>query len=226
MRPAPAARRDPLGWAVAGLGVVCLAGAAALWAVGFGAAADAVPMGHPAAHHSGPAVVAPPAPRAEPSGPDNSAFMPSVGATPVGIQLPGAPSVPIRPVGAAGSTGMELPDDPKQAGWWIGGSAPGDASGTTVLVGHLDSLTGGLGAFAALLDIPFGARLTVTDSAGAPHAYRVSSRQQLAKSDLPASLFTRDGTPRLVLITCGGSFDHLTHHYDDNVIVTAVPEDS
>jgi hypothetical protein len=225
VRSASAARRDPLGWAVAGLGVVCLAGATALWAVGFGTAADAVPMAQPAAHHSGPAVVAPVAPGPEASGPINPAFMPSVGATPVAIQLPGAASVPIRPVGTAGSTGMELPDDPKQAGWWIGGSAPGDASGTTVLVGHLDSLTGGLGAFAALLDIPSGARLTVTDSAGAPHAYRVSSRQQLAKSDLPASLFTREGAPRLVLVTCGGAFDQVTHHYADNVIVTAAPAD-
>lgn len=225
MRSSRPGRRDPLGWVVAGLGAVCLAGAGALWAVGFGTAADAVPMPSPGAHHPGPAVAAPAAPRPQAPAVADPAFLPSVGATPVTIQLPGAASVPIRPVGAVRSTGMELPDDPKQVGWWVGGSAPGDATGTTVLVGHLDSVTGGLGAFAALLDLPSGVRLTITDSAGAPHAYRVTSRQQLAKTDLPASLFTRDGAPRLVLITCGGAFDHIRHHYDDNVIVTAVPTD-
>ena len=38
-------------------------------------------------------------------------------------------------------------------------------------------------------------------------------------------LFARDGTPRLVLITCGGNFNRALDSYDDNVVVIAIPTD-
>lgn len=133
--------------------------------------------------------------------------------------------MPLQPVGVAADGGVQIPDDPHEAGWWVAGAAPADPTGATVLVGHLDSATRGLGAFAALLDLPSGSRLDVVDSTGATYRYRVTTRQQVAKSDLPATAFAVDGPPRLVLITCGGAFDRATHHYADNVIVTAVPAD-
>ena len=37
--------------------------------------------------------------------------------------------------------------------------------------------------------------------------------------------FARDGTPRLVLITCGGRFNRSLNSYDDNVVVISVPLD-
>ena len=44
-----------------------------------------------------------------------------------------------------------------------------------------------------------------------------------AKAALPASIYTRTGAARLVLVTCGGPFDARAGHYRDNVIVTATP---
>jgi hypothetical protein len=43
------------------------------------------------------------------------------------------------------------------------------------------------------------------------------------KKDLPLDVYSQTGPPRLVVVTCGGPFDTATRHYDDNVILTAVP---
>jgi hypothetical protein len=51
----------------------------------------------------------------------------------------------------------------------------------------------------------------------------VIGRQEFAKQDLPADLFSRQGPPTLTLITCGGAFDEATGHYVDNVVVVASP---
>ncbi|WP_275404067.1 hypothetical protein [Pseudonocardia acidicola] len=36
-------------------------------------------------------------------------------------------------------------------------------------------------------------------------------------------MFDTDRSPRLVLITCGGPFGHLTREYADNIVAYAVP---
>lgn len=56
---------------------------------------------------------------------------------------------------------------------------------------------------------------------GRMRRYRVVRVQQVRKDRLPSSIFSRQGSPRLVLVTCGGPF--ADGHYRDNVIVTAVP---
>jgi hypothetical protein len=38
-----------------------------------------------------------------------------------------------------------------------------------------------------------------------------------------SGLFRGDGDPQLVLITCGGAFDPVRHHYADNYVVVARP---
>jgi hypothetical protein len=45
----------------------------------------------------------------------------------------------------------------------------------------------------------------------------------MLKQNLPPDIFSRNGKPRLVIVTCGGPFDQAIRHYRDNVVVTAVP---
>jgi hypothetical protein len=45
----------------------------------------------------------------------------------------------------------------------------------------------------------------------------------MLKKDLPTGIYSRNGSPRLVLVTCGGPFDVSTGHYRDNIVVTASP---
>ena len=39
----------------------------------------------------------------------------------------------------------------------------------------------------------------------------------------PTEVFSRTGRARLVLITCGGSFDSATGNYEDNIVAYAEP---
>jgi hypothetical protein len=117
---------------------------------------------------------------------------------------------------------MQIPHDPHRLGWWAGGSAPGDASGTTVIVGHIN-YAGVSGALAVLPEARPGDPLVI--SAGDhDHHYRVVAvRSYLKSSGIPANVFSRTGRARLVLITCGGPFDSATGNYEDNIVAYAEP---
>jgi hypothetical protein len=116
----------------------------------------------------------------------------------------------------AGALG--IPTDIKKVGWWRDGAAPGAATGTVLIGGHVDSAKKGAGAFYPLKSARRGDIVTV-DS----RRYRVTTVKIVRKEALPTSIYTRTGPARLVLVTCGGPFNSKTGHYRDNVIVTATP---
>jgi hypothetical protein len=68
---------------------------------------------------------------------------------------------------------------------------------------------------------PPNAPSSVTTAHGDSFSYRVTARNSYNKNGLPPALFATDGPARLVLITCGGSFDRSTLSYQDNVVVCA-----
>ncbi len=94
-----------------------------------------------------------------------------------------------------------------------------------LVAGHLNSSSLARGALFHLAEIEEGATIWVTDATGRPHEYRVVSLQVLLKQALPRSLFSREGDPELVVVTCGGDLTDTGEgrHYASNVIVTAVP---
>src|SRR5690606_20474261 len=120
------------------------------------------------------------------------------------------------------------------AGWYRFGAAPTDAEGSTVIAAHVDSLRTGVGPFARLLDAEVGQEVTVTvqpsspgdGASGEPQVltYTVTEVVRHPKAEVPLEeLFDRGGSPRLVLVTCGGRFQHEVGSYSDNVVVVAVP---
>ncbi|MDH6180660.1 hypothetical protein M2152_000842 [Microbacteriaceae bacterium SG_E_30_P1] len=148
-----------------------------------------------------------------------------VAVPPTRVQAPSAGiDVTVVPVGVQPDGFMELPPDVSIAGWYRFGSDPGSEAGTTVISAHVDSLEYGLGPFSALRSLAGGTVISVTSSDGSVRDYVVESVQSLAKDDLPVDhVFDREGSPRLVLITCGGQFDREQLRYSDNIMVTAVP---
>ena len=79
------------------------------------------------------------------------------------------------------------------------------------------------GVFRDLDQMTAGQVFTV-DHEGSTLAYEVTEVIQYTKEALPIEdLFREDGGERLVLITCGGSFNPSLRSYDDNVVVIAVP---
>lgn len=151
------------------------------------------------------------------------AVVPQSGLVPSSLEAAGRFSAPVDPVAATPDGKLMIPADAQRVGWWSGGSAPGDFAGSVVLVGHLDTPTGGLGVFYQLLHLTAGQALVVKDTTGGRHAYTVTAREQIKATSLPPSLFDRTGPPRLVLITCGGNYDRVHHRYEDNTIVVATP---
>ncbi|MEV4859398.1 class F sortase [Streptomyces ossamyceticus] len=129
----------------------------------------------------------------------------------------------IEPRGIAADGSAGIPEDPEKVGWYRFGPAPGEPSGSAVMVGHVDSRTGDLGAFAALFDVRAGDEVTVRRAAAPPVTYRVVARARVDKDRLPASAFARTGRPVLTMITCAPPFDAERGGYQRNLVVTAIP---
>lgn len=144
---------------------------------------------------------------------------------PLRVQVPRAGiDARVVPVGVGRDGMLGIPQDVRQVGWWRAGAAPGSAAGTVVLVGHVDSAQQGAGAFFPLRQLKPGNRVVLSDARGDRTVYVVSARRQYPKSSLPRTeVFGQGGMPRLVLLTCGGSFNTVTRHYEDNVVVYATP---
>jgi len=124
-------------------------------------------------------------------------------------------------VGVEADGQMTVPAEVDRVGWYRFGPAPG-AAGSAVIAGHVDSRTQGLGAMAPLREAAVGDEVVVTDAAGGVTRWRVVSRELLSKQVLPVDrIFSRDGPPRLTLITCGGPFLPELGRYRDNVVVVA-----
>ena len=92
-----------------------------------------------------------------------------------------------------------------------------------LIAGHFDTASAGPGAFFALPRAHRGQRVHVATADGEVRTYRVVWVRSYPKSALPTAVFATHGSPRLVLVTCGGRFDSTSRHYLDNIVVTAVP---
>ncbi|WP_344191364.1 class F sortase [Pedococcus aerophilus] len=148
----------------------------------------------------------------------------SVPAAPTRVVVPrlGA-RMAVAPVGVDRLGAMTIPEDPRVAGWYRFGAAPGGGAGATVLAAHVDDSEYGTGPLARLQTLRKGDAVSVT-AGRTVHRYRVTSVLRLAKGELDTDeLFDRGGPPRLHLVTCGGRFDRATGHYEDNVVVVATP---
>ncbi|WP_426567468.1 class F sortase [Streptomyces canus] len=165
-----------------------------------------------------------PSVRAEGAGPSAAARQePAAAPRRLDIERVGL-SAEVEPVGAAPDGSAEIPENPDDVGWYRYGPAPGEPSGSAVVLGHVDSRSGDLGAFAALFEVRAGDEVTVRRAAGPPVTYRVAARTEVEKDRLPASAFARTGEPVLTLITCAPPFDEDQGGYQRNLIVTAVPD--
>lgn len=176
--------------------------------------AGAVPSGAAPAHsvpttHASPSTSTPP--------PDPGSPPADLRITALGVDAP------VQPVGVSPDGTLGVPDHPDTLGWWSAGAKPGSATGTVVIDGHIDSARYGFGALYRLSETPIGSPIVVRTQDGHQLTYRVVALRTYPKSGLPADTFTQSSQPRLVLISCTGSFNWNTHHYSDNIVAYAVP---
>ena len=115
---------------------------------------------------------------------------------------------------------LQVPTDATDAGWWSGGAAPG-RRGAAVIVGHVN-WGGNEGVFGRLHEIVPGQDVLITHRNGVTDHYRVTTTAIYPKISFPTRLvYGPLPYPGLRLITCAGSFDPTSGHYDENLIVFA-----
>lgn len=129
----------------------------------------------------------------------------------------------VRPVGVAQDGQMSLPPDPEVLGWYRFGPAPGAGTGSVVLAGHLDSKRYGLGPLVGLREVEVGDLVRVARSDGTLSSYTVVGVRRYDRQALPDELFARTGPERLRIVTCGGDYLPDEGGYQQNLVVTAMP---
>ena len=114
---------------------------------------------------------------------------------------------------------MEVPPSAFPAGWYTGGPTPGE-QGPAIIAGHIDMK--GPGVFYKLHDVKPGDQITVTRADGSKPVFRVTRVSQFPKDRFPtAQVYGNIDHAGLRLITCGGSYNSRTGHYEDNLVAFA-----
>ena len=115
---------------------------------------------------------------------------------------------------------LQVPSSIAVAGWYTGSPRPG-AVGSSVIAGHVDSLSGP-GVFNRLGTLRPGDRVYVSRADGTMAVFSVTKIQTYEKDAFPtAEVYGPAPDPELRLITCGGTFDPATGHYLSNVVAYA-----
>ncbi len=119
---------------------------------------------------------------------------------------------------------LQVPENVRHLGWWDGGAYANDPFGSTVIAGHVDSKTQGLGFFARLLRAARGDEVTLRGD-GHQLRFRVTAVKTVTKQVLGAdgAAFDQATDHRLVLITCTGDYNPDRGGYDSNLVIYATP---
>jgi Sortase domain len=153
------------------------------------------------------------------SGENGTGVAPS-GRTPIRLQIAaiGVDST-LMALGLKADGAMEVPPGGFPAGWFTDGPTPGEL-GPAVIAGHIDMK--GPGVFFNLHKMRPGDLVTVTRADGSKPVFRVARVGRYPKKKFPTTLVYGDlDHAGLRLVTCGGSFDTRTGHYEDNIVVFA-----
>jgi LPXTG-site transpeptidase (sortase) family protein len=123
---------------------------------------------------------------------------------------------------------VDIPGNVNEVGWYNGSSKPGGSHGSAVIVGHRDGTFGVDGAFYNLAKLNPGDPVRIVDEEGLATNYAVAAREVVAKKNfakVAPEYFSKEGSPRLTLITCGGAYIKDKGGYQANVVVTALPRE-
>jgi sortase (surface protein transpeptidase) len=181
-------------------------------------AASATPLGGPAGSKQQGAAVAIPVPTifrlADPSTAHRTPRPVSLLIPSIGVRTP------LIELGITADGSIEVPSDPAAAGWYTRSPRPG-AIGSSIILGHVDSLAGPA-VFFRLAHLRPGARVLVRRTNGTLAVFGVYAVRSYDKSHFPtAAVYGPAPDPELRLVTCGGVFDQRLKSYLSNVVVYA-----
>ena len=119
---------------------------------------------------------------------------------------------------------MGSPSTADSVAWFADGFRPGDP-GNAVIAGHVDWVDH-LAIFWFLKNLGVGDEIDVVYDDGSSMAFAVDEIDVYDDTATPLDqIFAASDTSHLNLITCGGTFDRVTHNYDHRTVVytTMIP---
>lgn len=140
---------------------------------------------------------------------------------PVSISIPDIDvETSISAVGNNPDGSMVVPADWHTAGWYEHSPTPGQI-GPSIIDGHLDNVSG-LAVFWRLRELTPGEFIYITRADGTTVQFRVDGVQNYSQATFPTkTVYGNINYAGLRVITCGGTFNRLTHEYDQNTVVYA-----
>jgi Sortase domain len=129
--------------------------------------------------------------------------------------------VGLNPDGTIQVPPLNDPPLTNEAAWYKYSPTPGQL-GPSVIEGHVDSLNAGPSVFFRLGALRPGDLVYITLADRQVAVFKVTGVRLYPKDQFPTStVYGNTDYAALRLITCGGSFDEQSHHYDSNVVAFA-----
>jgi sortase (surface protein transpeptidase) len=127
----------------------------------------------------------------------------------------------LTPVGLQADKSIQTPSNFDIAGWYNGSPTPGEL-GPSVIVGHVDSVDG-IAVFFRLRELKVDDVIQVDRTDGTTANFKVTDVKQLPQDSFPTQqVYGNINYAGIRLITCGGTFNTMTHEYGDNTVVYGV----
>lgn len=127
----------------------------------------------------------------------------------------------VQEVGITKEGNMGVPSNFTDVAWYKYGVAPG-GRGSAVIAGHVDNGLGLSGVFKNLNELEAGDKIHVKRVDGTYANFVVTGKRSYPYDAVPTEvIFNPSGSPRLNLITCGGSWLQSEKTYDERLVVYA-----
>ncbi|WP_158541108.1 class F sortase [Sporosarcina sp. BI001-red] len=141
------------------------------------------------------------------------------GIIPVTLEIPAiGVKTDIENVGELENGQMGVPDGVDNVGWFEPGTLPGN-SGSSVMAGHIDSLTGPA-VFYKLDRLKKGDEVVVRGEDGKSLTFIVTRTEKYPRKDAPIEeIFGFSYGSRLNLITCTGEFNRKAKTHEERLVV-------
>lgn len=137
---------------------------------------------------------------------------------PVHITIPSlGVSAPVSVLGLNHDGSPQVPTNFYVPGWYKFGPTPGQR-GSAVILGHVDSFKGPA-VFFHLVDLKIGSPIIVTLADRTVVRFDVIGLREYSKGHFPDRVvYGRRSYSAMQLVTCGGTFDRATGHYESNIV--------
>jgi LPXTG-site transpeptidase (sortase) family protein len=127
----------------------------------------------------------------------------------------------IKAVGTTGAGAVDTPKNIFDTGWYSGGARPGNAVGSSLILGHVSGWTGP-GVFKNINKLSTGSKFEIEKGTGEKVYYEVTRTEQIPATQVDMSKILATevaGQHDIKLMTCSGRYNAQTKSFDDRYVV-------